>query len=203
MQAAGLAVALTGLAWLAWPERPSAGLPPELARAVRQLRTRETLYHRTVGRLARRVAPTLAARFPRLLGVESRAPLRRLEACHELVAWGPAAAPALPLLVDAFCDPDHDIRAYAFISLVHVQAPARQVATLVRERSPDPGVQVTHCARLLADEDERIRQYAWAMIEVCGATNLLVARAPEGFASSQTCEPVLARRPAGLCPENP
>jgi hypothetical protein len=203
MQAAGLAVALTGLAWLARPERPSAGVPPELACAVRQLRTREPLYHRTVGRLARRVVPTLAARFPRLLGVETRAPLQRLEACHELVAWGPAAAPALPLLVDAFCDPDHDIRAYAFISLVHVQAPAGQVATLVRERSPDPGVQVTHCARLLADEDEMIREYARAMIEVCGATNPLAARAVKDLASRQNREPVLARRPTELGRENP
>lgn len=175
---AGLAIALMGLAWLTWPERPPPGVSPELARAVRQLRTREPFYHRTVGQYAQRLAPGLAGKFPRLLGIESRAPLRRLEACHELVAWGPAAVPALPLLVDAFCDPDHDVRAYAFISLVHLQAPAARVARLVQERSPDPGVQVTHCARLLADEDEMTREFALALIEACGAAGVHATPCP-------------------------
>jgi hypothetical protein len=167
-QAALSATLLAGLAFLAWPEQTPPGVPLELVRAARELRAREPLYHRTVGPIARRVIPGLATRFPRLLGVESQAPRRRLEACHRLVGWGPSAAPALRLLVAAFCDAEHDVRAYAFLSLVHVQAPAREVAALVRQEAADPSVQATHCARLLLDEDEVIRRFARELLEALG-----------------------------------
>lgn len=159
------AALLAGLAFLAWPDSTPPGVSPELARAARELRTREPLYHRTVGPIAQRLAPGLAARFPRLLGVESQAARRRLEACHQLVGWGPQAAPALPLMVAAFCDSEHDVRAYAFLSLVQVRVPARDVAALVRQRAADPSVQAAHCARLLSDEDEVIRRFARELLD--------------------------------------
>jgi hypothetical protein len=160
---------LAGVGFLAWPEPTPPGVLPELARAARELRAREPLYHRTVGPLAQRLAPGLAARFPRVLGVESQAARRRLEACHQWVGWGPLATPALPLMVAAFCDSEHDVRAYAFLSLVHVQAPARDVAALVRQTAADPSVQAAHCARLLSDEDEVIRRFARELLEALGS----------------------------------
>ena len=160
-----LAVLLAGLGFFAWPETTPPGVSPELARAARELRAREPLYHRTVGPIAQRLAPGLAARFPRLLGVESQAARRRLEACHQLVGWGRLAAPALPLVVAAFCDSEHDVRAYAFLSLVQVQAPTRDVAALVRHLAVDPSVQAVHCARLLSDEDEATRRFAGELLE--------------------------------------
>ena len=83
------------------------------------------------------------------------------------------------------------------ISLVHVQAPAGRVAALVKERSADPDVQVTHCARLLTDEDEMVREFAWGFVEAWDAASPAVARNLEDIAR-QTYEPGLARRAAGL-----
>jgi len=188
---------LAGLGLLARAGRTPAGVPPDLARTVLELRTREPVYHRTVGRLSERWAPALAARFPRVLGVRSVAALRRLEACHRLVALGPAAMPALRMLVQAFCDGDHDVRAYAFISLVHVQAPAARVAALIKESSGDPEVQAIHCARLLADEDDLTRDYAWALLGWLGANGEATAAVLETMAS-QTYDARLAQRAAAL-----
>lgn len=197
-----IAAALAGLAWLAGTDRAPAGVPAELVQPALQLRTRETLYHRTVGRLVMERAPTLAARFPRLLGVRSQASLRRLEACHQLVALGPKALPALPLLVDAFCDREHDVRLYAFLSLAHVEAPAAQVASLIQARSRDPSIQTLHCARLLGDEDDRLRDFAWALLDRLGARDQATVTVLDGLAG-QTYDARLARRAAALLPENP
>lgn len=189
--------ALAGLA--CWLQREPAldGVPPDLARAVRELRMREPLYHRTVGALVQRITPALASKYPRLLGVESNVAVRRLEACHALIAWGPTAAPVLPMLVDAFCDRDHDVRAYAFLSLVHLEVRADRVIKLVQERSGDPAVQFRHCAGLLADEDEAVRAFAWNMIEAGGSAEFGGIHLIEDLAK-QTYDAGLARRAMAL-----
>ncbi len=158
----GLGLAL----WFGGIQEPdlAATIPSDLARTARELRVRESLYARSVGRAASKWAPGLAGRFPRLLGVFPSASLRRLEACHALAAMGKAASPALPLLVEAFCDREHEVRAYAFMALVHVQAPAERVTALLRGRE-SVEVQLNHCARLLSDEDELVRDYAWALLD--------------------------------------
>lgn len=186
----GVAAALT---W-AWRPAPVPAEPrPELARLAAGLVARDSLYHRTVGRLTAGYAPGLADRFPRLLGVESRAPQRRLEACHGLVALGTNARPVLPQLIGAFCHPDHDIRAYAFIVLVHVDARATEVVARVVEQSEDPAVQARHCAGLLGDEDEVVRDFAWACLELFDPQHLPGPHVVEEWAR-QSHDPAGARR---------
>jgi hypothetical protein len=192
---------LVGLAAaLAWAWRPApvpAGSGADLVRLAAELTARDSLYHRTVGRLSAAYAPGLADRFPRLFGVESAAPRRRLEACHGLVAMGSNALPVLPQLIGAFCHPEHDIRAYAFIALVHVGAPATAVVAGVVEASPDPAVQARHCAGLLADEDEAVRAFAWAGLESFGPQHLPDRRILEEWAN-QDHDPENARRATRL-----
>lgn len=190
----GVAGALTW-AWRAAPVPAEPG--PELARLAAELVARDSLYHRTVGRLTATHAPSLANRFPWLLGVESRAPRRRLEACHGLVALGTDARPVLPQLIGAFCDPEHDIRAYAFIVLVHVGARAAEVVAGVVEQSEDPAVQARHCAGLLGDEDEAVREFAWACLESFDRKHLPDPRVVEEWAR-QRHDPAGARRATQL-----
>ena len=178
---ASLAGAAAFAGWRLGREPAPEGASPELARAAAQLRTRDTVYHRTVGRFAARHLPALASRFPRLLGVSSSAALRRLEACHALVGLGPKALPALSPVVEAFCDRDHEIRAYAFIALAHIAAPPPEVVARVQERSAAPRVQARHCAGLLADEDELVREYAWACLEAFGPEIEAARSTLEGF----------------------
>lgn len=190
----GVAAALT---WAWRPAPASAEAGTELARLATELVARDSLYHRTVGRWAAAYAPGLANRFPRLLGVESRAPRRRLEACHGLVALGTNARPVLPLLIRAFCHAEHDIRAYAFIALVHVDATATEVVARVVEQSEDPAVQARHCAGLLGDEDEAIRAFAWACLESFDRKHVPDSRVVEEWAR-QSHDPACARRASQL-----
>ncbi|MBE7500263.1 MAG: hypothetical protein HS113_08140 [Verrucomicrobiales bacterium] len=190
----GVAAALT---WAWRPAPVSAEAGPELARLAAGLVARDSLYHRTVGRRTATYAPGLANRFPRLLGVESRAPRWRLEACHGLVALGTNARPVLPQLIGAFCHPEHDIRAYAFIVLVHVGVTATEVVAGVERRSKDPAVQARHCAGLLGDEDEAVREFAWACLESFDRQHLPDPQVVEEWAR-QHHDPAGARRAARL-----
>lgn len=193
----GLIGAAVALAWV-WRPCPASSEPgTELARLAAELIAPDSLYHRTVGRLAAAYTPGLANRFPRLLGVESHAPRRRLEACHGLVALGTNARPVLPQLIGAFCHPEHDIRAYAFIALVHVGATATEVVARVVEQSKDPVVQARHCAGLLGDEDEAVREFAWACLESFDRKHLPDSGVVEEWAR-QRHDPACARRAVQL-----
>lgn len=181
------------IGWGLRPEPAPAGVPPELVRLAAQLQVKDSLYHRTVGRWATEHAPGLAHRFGRLLGVTSTAPRQRLEACHALVALGPGSRPVLRQIVEAFCDPDHDVRVYAFIVLVHGGVAAAEVVARVRDYSRDPAVQARHCAGLLADEDEEVRGYAWACLDAFGPEVVEARKVLENLAA-QSYDAELAGR---------
>lgn len=188
---------------LKWGRDREAPVPSDLARAARQLRARDSWYARSVGGAASRWVPQLASRFPRLLGTSGSASRRRLEACHALAARGTAALPALPLVVEAFCDREHEVRAYAFMALVNVQAPADRLVALLRGRG-SVETQLSHCARLLADEDEMVRDYAWAVLDGAVGSGLASAGPTQGLlailerASHQTSDREMERRVGSL-----
>jgi hypothetical protein len=120
------------------------------------------------------IHPTAPRWLPRFLQAD-RADLKRLEACHRLIALGPATRPAAPQLARAFAHPDPTTAFYAFLVLVHSTAPAATVVTLAREAWASAAGPVFFYAGLLTTEDERLRDFAWECLEAAGEDALVVA----------------------------
>lgn len=180
---------------IAWPEPVPPGFTPELARAMSDLRRQPSWPQRLACRLADRLKPGLARSLPSFLQTTS-VELRRLEACHRLVAMGPAARPAVPRLVDALGDATSDIRFYAFTALIYTGATAEEIAALAGERTTNPEGPIHLFASLLTTEDERMREFAWRSLEALGSS----ARVAEARLRDLTRdgEPALRTRAAAL-----
>lgn len=151
------------------PDPRTVGLDPTLVKWASQLRTPDSLYRRVVGRSVAKVAPGLSARFPRALGPDDTAAQhRRLNACHALQALGPAARPALPLLVEAFGDRRTDVRTYTLLTIAAVKASPEEVAQLLRAAGRPLDLEVATLCGVLETEDEQLRAFAWRCLEELG-----------------------------------
>jgi hypothetical protein len=195
---AGAAVALLaiaiGLAWALGLTRRPPGVSPEVARLVSQLGARPGVHQRLAGRLAAAV-PALTRRLPDFLRTDALE-RRRLEACHRLLALGSETRAASPWLTRTFLDglrgPGYTVPLYAFLTLLSSGLPAGELLAQARQIPQGEERTVRFCASLLNTEDEQLREYAWACLEMAGdATRLAETRlrdlATEG-------DPVLRQR---------
>lgn len=172
--AVGAAVCVAAAAvWLGWPAPPPPGVSPELARWVRQLRARPGLHQRVATSLAGRVHPRASRWLPGFLRTES-VERRNLEAAHQLLRFGRGLRPAVPQLAEAFADPRPDVAFYAFMALTYSEVPAAEFVAFLQARKGDAAGGVPFYASLLATEDERVRDFAWACLEASGARAVAV-----------------------------
>jgi hypothetical protein len=155
----------TGLWWRA--TRPPPGVSREVAGLIRDLQRRPAALQRVATSVATWIHPRAARHLPPLLRIE-RADLKRLEACHRLIALGPATRPAGTLLTRALSDPDPTISFYAFLALAHSTTPAAVVAQRARETWGSAAGPARFYAGLLTTEDERLRDFAWECLEAVG-----------------------------------
>lgn len=163
--AIALLVAVIGGWW--WATRPPPGVTREVAGLVRTLQRQPAAHQRIATAWAKRLHPAARRYLPGFLNTDT-VDLRRLEACHRLVALGSATRSAAPLLAGAFSHADSTVAFYAFLALVHSATPAPEVVTLARSAWGSGSGPAYFYAGLLATEDERIRDFAWRCLEAAG-----------------------------------
>lgn len=169
-----LALAAAGGLFLAaaarWtrPEPKPAGTPAEVSRLVGELIARPGLHRRLATRWVEKVNPAWSGLLPAFLRLE---PVQRrsLEACHALMARGPAVQPALPRLLPALRSTDSTTAFYALLVIVYSGQPAAEVMALARQSPGTAEALVRQCAGLLGTEDERLREFSWHCLEAAGA----------------------------------
>lgn len=164
---AGAALLLVAVRW-ACPEPGPTNVSPEVARWVRELTARPGLHRRLAVRGVERVNPAWVQFLPTLLRAEP-VQRRNLEACHALMALGPAVQPALPRLLPALRDADSTTAFYALLVIVYSGRPAAEVMSLARQSPGTAEALVRLCAGLLATEDERLRDFSWQCLETAGS----------------------------------
>jgi HEAT repeat protein len=141
----GLVVALTAIlcfgfgVWLNWTSQRSAALP-SLQHLVKDLQKRDTVLHdawqRVWFHLPRWVTSRCSLFEPRPAAlVRSAAPAR-------IAALGPAAAPALPHMLQALSDPDWDVRLAVLEALADLRSTARPAIPTLLQRYSDPGFEL-------------------------------------------------------------
>ncbi len=163
--AAGLVV--LGVAGWRAPSAPPPGVSPGVARLVRQLTARPGLHRRLAERLTE-VVPGLAGRLPVFLRSET-VQRRSLEACHNLMALGPAVQPAVPGLLPALRGADSSTAFYAWLVTVYSGLPPAEVLSLARQSPGTSEALIGLCAGRLTTEDEQLREFAWRCLEAAGA----------------------------------
>lgn len=195
--AAGLVV-LGGAVWRA-PSAPPPGGSPEAARLVRQLTARPGVHRRLAERLAEVVRPGLAGRLPAFLRPET-VRRRSLEACHGLMALGPAVQPAVPGLLSALRGADASTVFYAWLVTVYSGLPAAEVMSLARQSPGASEALIGLCAGRLTTEDERLREFAWRCLEAAGAE--VRKAAPRLRELAAAADPEMSRRAQQLLRES-
>lgn len=160
-----LLVLLTAGWW--WATLPPPGVTREVAGLVGDLQRRPAVYQRLATACATRLHSGARRFLPGFLNADS-VDLKRLEACHRLVALGSVTRPAVPLMVRAFSDRDSTVAFYSFLALVHSTAPAPEVVVLARSAWSSGTGPAYFYAGLLATEDERVRDFAWQCLEAAG-----------------------------------
>jgi hypothetical protein len=150
------------------PEPDPAGTSAEVARLVRELTARPGLHRRLATRWVEKVNPARSRLLPAFLRLEP-VQRRNLEACHALMARGPAAQPALPRLLSALRGADSTTAFYALLVIVYSGQPAAEVMALARQSPGAAEALVRQCAGLLGTEDERLREFSWHCLEAAGA----------------------------------
>lgn len=156
------------------PEPEPAGPAADVARLVRTLTARPGLHRRLAARLVETVHPAWSRALPGFLRPE---PVQRrsLEACHSLMALGPAVQPALPRLLPALRSADSTSAFYALLVIVYSGRPATEVMALARQSPGTAEALVRQCAGLLATEDERLREFSWHCLETAGTEARMAA----------------------------
>lgn len=166
MVAAGLLL-LPAAARRTRPEAAPTGTSAEVVRLVRTLTARPGLHRRLAARLVEKVNPAWSRLLPAFLRPES-VQRRSLEACHSLMALGPAVQPAVPRLLPALRSADSTTAFYALLVIVYSGRPAAEVMALARQSPGTAEALVRQCAGLLGTEDERLREFSWHCLEAAG-----------------------------------
>jgi hypothetical protein len=156
--------------------RPAAEPDPNLARLVDELEARPTFYRSVLCAGLARVAPVFARSVPRWFDPTwGRSDRRRVEAHARLLALGQRARPACARLVRAYVRGDSMGRTYALVVLAHVGLDEAAFWQGVRAEGGDPERVVGQLGGVLADEDERLRLFAWRCLELAGPAAQSVA----------------------------
>jgi hypothetical protein len=167
----------------------------EIAGLVRDLQRRPAMYQRLATACAARLHRSAPQYLPRWLKTES-VELKRLEACHRLIALGPVTLPAAPQLAPALSMEDPTTSFYAFLVLAHSTTPAPTVVALARAARSSEFDPVFLYAGLLGTEDELIRDFAWQCLESAGRDALRVVSQLRAF--SREGEPAVRQRAEAL-----
>lgn len=152
---------------LTWRLAARPDVSPEVASLLRDLRRRPAAYQRLATTLAETLRPRLARHLPAFLQTET-VERRRLEACHRLLALGPAVRAAAPALAKVVNDPDPTVAFYGFLALVYSGLPAEEATALIARQARAPAEPIRFYASLLGTEDERVREFAWRCLESSG-----------------------------------
>jgi hypothetical protein len=176
-----VALALSLFGW--WAVRSfHAHEPPldrKLAALVSRLETRDSLYRRVVCGWISRALPAAADSLPRLFDPQAGPANRQRLAAHDaLLALGENARPALPRLARALAHDDPVVRTYTLVVVAHLHPDAREFMRLVQTHARDLQVPLRHLCGVLRDEDERLREFAWACLDAAGPAAAAVARDP-------------------------
>lgn len=194
LAAAAIAGALGWAIWW-WATRPPPGVSREVAGLVRDLGRQPAMYQRWTTAGATRLHRGARRFLPAFLLTDT-VELKRLEACHRLVALGPGARPLAPQLVRTFASRDPTTSFYAFVVLVHSTVSAPTVVALAREAWGSGTGPAHFYAGLLGTEDERIRDFAWQCLEAAGNDALAVVNQLKSLAAEG--EPELRLRAGKL-----
>lgn len=188
--AAGLLLLPAAARWTR-PEPDPAGTPAEVAQLLRELTSRPGLHRRLATRWVEKVNPAWSRLLPAFLRLEP-VQRRNLEACHALMARGPAVQPVLPRLLSTLRSADSTTAFYALLVIVYSGQPAADVMSLARQSPGIAEALVRQCAGLLGTEDERLREFSWHCLEAAGAEARRAAPRLQDLAA--TADPELSAR---------